>query len=85
VKHLHRLIDDLLDVSRVTRGKVQLKREPIEMAEVRSPMIPSTIASTRPLMFLPSRAESIPRLSSTAFEFPIDVVGRAPMFQRVER
>jgi CheY-like chemotaxis protein/two-component sensor histidine kinase len=34
VKHLVRLVDDLLDVSRVTRGKVELKRERVELAEV---------------------------------------------------
>jgi signal transduction histidine kinase len=28
------LIDDLLDVSRITRGAIELKRRPIEMAEV---------------------------------------------------
>ena len=27
VKHLVRLVDDLLDVSRITRGKIELKRE----------------------------------------------------------
>jgi PAS domain S-box-containing protein len=34
VKHLVRLVDDLLDVSRITRGKIELHREPIEIAEV---------------------------------------------------
>jgi PAS domain S-box-containing protein len=34
VRHLNRLIDDLLDVSRITRGKVQLQREPVELAGV---------------------------------------------------
>jgi signal transduction histidine kinase len=32
VKHLERLVDDLLDVSRITRGKVELKRERIDLA-----------------------------------------------------
>jgi signal transduction histidine kinase len=36
VKHMARLVDDLLDVSRVARGKVALSRAPIEMAEVLS-------------------------------------------------
>jgi signal transduction histidine kinase/ActR/RegA family two-component response regulator len=30
--HLHRLVDDLLDVARVTSGKVSLKRERVELA-----------------------------------------------------
>jgi PAS domain S-box-containing protein len=34
VDHLVRLVDDLLDVSRVTRGKVTLERVRIELAEV---------------------------------------------------
>src|SRR5262249_56605740 len=34
VRHLVRLVDDLLDVSRITRGKVELKTEPIELAVV---------------------------------------------------
>ena len=33
VTHLVRLVDDLLDVSRITQGKVELKRERIELAE----------------------------------------------------
>ena len=34
IKHLVRLVDDLLDVSRVTRGKVELKREKLELSTV---------------------------------------------------
>ncbi len=29
-----RLVDDLLDVSRITRGKVELSREPLELAQI---------------------------------------------------
>jgi signal transduction histidine kinase len=32
VTHLARLVDDLLDVSRVTQGKVLIKEEPVELA-----------------------------------------------------
>ncbi len=46
VRHLVRLVDDLLDVSRITRGKVELKRERIEISgivakaiEMASPLI----------------------------------------------
>ena len=31
--HLARLVDDLLDVSRITRGKIELRRRNVEMAE----------------------------------------------------
>jgi PAS domain S-box-containing protein len=34
VQHMTRLVDDLLDVSRITRGKVELRRRPIELADV---------------------------------------------------
>jgi signal transduction histidine kinase len=34
VKHLTRLVDDLLDVSRITRGKIQLKRSRVEAARI---------------------------------------------------
>ncbi len=33
-KQLSRLIDDLLDVSRITQGKIQLRTEPLDLAEV---------------------------------------------------
>jgi signal transduction histidine kinase/DNA-binding response OmpR family regulator len=34
VKHVVTLVDDLLDVSRITRGKVQLTREPVDLADI---------------------------------------------------
>jgi signal transduction histidine kinase/CheY-like chemotaxis protein len=34
VTHLTRLVDDLLDVSRITRGKIELDRQQVEAAEV---------------------------------------------------
>ncbi|MEO5989561.1 MAG: PAS domain S-box protein [Candidatus Eisenbacteria bacterium] len=34
VHHLVRLVDDLLDVSRVMRGKIELRREPVELATI---------------------------------------------------
>jgi signal transduction histidine kinase len=34
--HLTRLVDDLLDVSRITRGKINVTREPIELSAVMS-------------------------------------------------
>ncbi|MBI3838430.1 MAG: PAS domain S-box protein [Planctomycetia bacterium] len=32
VRHIVRLVDDLLDVSRIMRGKIQLKKEPVELS-----------------------------------------------------
>jgi signal transduction histidine kinase/ActR/RegA family two-component response regulator len=34
VQHMVRLVDDLLDVSRITRGKVHLEKQPVELAVV---------------------------------------------------
>ncbi|HVH47491.1 MAG TPA: ATP-binding protein, partial [Labilithrix sp.] len=34
VNHLGRLVDDLLDVSRITRGRVELRKEHVELADV---------------------------------------------------
>ncbi len=34
VAHLARLVDDLMDVSRISRGRVELRKEPIELARV---------------------------------------------------
>ena len=34
VHHLVRLVDDLLDVSRVMKGKIELRREPVELASI---------------------------------------------------
>lgn len=45
VTHLVRLIDDLLDVSRIMHGKLDLKRQPILLSEV----IESALEAARPL------------------------------------
>jgi two-component system CheB/CheR fusion protein len=34
VRHVSRLVDDMLDIARVTRGKVSLEKQPVEMAIV---------------------------------------------------
>ena len=34
VQHLVRLVDDLLDISRITRGKIRLQNEPVDVAAV---------------------------------------------------
>ena len=34
VAHMVRMVDDLLEVSRISRGKIELRREPVELASV---------------------------------------------------
>ena len=46
VCHLTRLVDDLLDVSRIARGKVELKNEIVEMAEI----VATALEMTSPLL-----------------------------------
>ena len=46
VKHVVRLVDDLLDVSRIARGKIQLKLEPVWLSEV----VAKAIEMASPLM-----------------------------------
>ncbi|MBV8199248.1 MAG: sensor histidine kinase [Acidobacteria bacterium] len=45
-QHLARLVDDLLDVSRITRGKVELRRLPLDLVEV----VKQTVETTRQLV-----------------------------------
>jgi PAS domain S-box-containing protein len=46
VDHLVRLVDDLLEVSRISRGKIELRRGRVELA----PMVHSAIEACRPLL-----------------------------------
>jgi signal transduction histidine kinase/ActR/RegA family two-component response regulator len=46
IRHMSRLLDDLLDISRVTRGALELKRTTTELTSV----VRSAIETTRPLM-----------------------------------
>jgi signal transduction histidine kinase len=45
-KHMARLLDDLLDISRVTRGKIELRPEAVELA----PVVEQAVETSRPLV-----------------------------------
>jgi PAS domain S-box-containing protein len=45
-QHLTRLVDDLLDVSRITQGKIKLAREPLDLATI----LHRAIEASRPLI-----------------------------------
>lgn len=51
VKHMVRLVDDLLDVSRITQGKIELRREPVDMKAV----VDQAMELTKPLLDSRSR------------------------------
>jgi signal transduction histidine kinase/ActR/RegA family two-component response regulator len=46
VGHMVRLVDDLMEVSRITRGKVELRMEPVELAAI----VRSAVEASRPLI-----------------------------------
>ena len=46
VDHLVRLVDDLLEVSRITRGRIELRREPVAVSTI----IESAVETSRPLI-----------------------------------
>ena len=46
IRHMVRLIDDLLDVSRITRGKLKLTREPADLRDI----LTDAVETARPLV-----------------------------------
>jgi PAS domain S-box-containing protein len=46
VEHMARLLDDLLDVARITRGKLQIRKEPVDLASV----VDTAVEAARPLI-----------------------------------
>jgi PAS domain S-box-containing protein len=46
VQHLTRMVDDLLDVSRITRGKIELRKKIVDLASV----VDHALETTRPLI-----------------------------------
>jgi PAS domain S-box-containing protein len=64
--HLVRLVDDLLDVGRIAAGKLQLKREPVRLAQV----LAASIEGTRSVIERHGQ-----RLEVQAAEQPLQVLG----------
>jgi PAS domain S-box-containing protein len=46
VNHMVRLVDDLMEVSRITRGKIDLRRQRVELADI----VGSAVETVRPLI-----------------------------------
>jgi signal transduction histidine kinase/DNA-binding response OmpR family regulator len=74
VQHLVRLVDDLLDLSRITRGKVRLQTEPLELSEV----LARAVEMCRPLI-----DERRHRLEVAAPPEPLHVEGDAVRLAQV--
>jgi signal transduction histidine kinase len=65
--NLVRLVDDLLDVSRITRGDVELRKAAVDLADV----IQNALAATRPAIELRGHEMSV-RLASGVFRVDAD-------------
>jgi PAS domain S-box-containing protein len=46
VDHLVRLVDDLLEVSRITQGKIELRKQPVDLGDI----VSTAVETTRPLI-----------------------------------
>ncbi|MBV8763072.1 MAG: PAS domain S-box protein, partial [Deltaproteobacteria bacterium] len=73
-KHMARLLDDLLDVSRITRGKLQLRDEPLDFRQA----VESAVEATGPLL-----AERKIQLDLQLPNQPISVRGDVARLQQV--
>jgi len=69
VHHLVRLVDDLLDVSRVMRGKIELRKEPVELATV----VARAVETVRPLVEVQGH-ELIANVSTRSLPLDVDPV-----------
>ena len=67
LEHLVRLVDDLLNVSRITRGKIELRKERLDVAKV----IESALETSRPLVEAGGH-----QLSVAQSPTPVYVIGR---------
>ena len=46
IDHLVRLVDDLMEVSRVSRGRIELRKERVDLAQI----VNDALAATQPLV-----------------------------------
>jgi len=74
VNHMSRLVDDLLDVARITSGKIDLRTEPLEIAAV----IRSAVEVSKPLIDAGQH-----RLATTLPAAPITIEGDAVRLTQV--
>jgi len=70
VQHLVRLVDDLLDVSRVMRGKIELRRERVELATI----VARAVETVQPLVDAQGHQLSV-RMASESLPLDADPGG----------
>ncbi|MGZ5050594.1 MAG: PAS domain-containing protein [Methylobacter sp.] len=75
IKHLVRLVDDLMEVSRITRGKIELRKERIDLAEV----LQCAIETSRPIINAARHQLDI-ELSAEPFFLEADKIRLAQVF-----
>jgi PAS domain S-box-containing protein len=78
LNQLVRLVDDLLDVSRITTGKLKLRKERVELAAV----VQSAVAATRPLIDEQGHRLSV-RLAPTSVLLDADPTRLAQVFSNL--
>jgi PAS domain S-box-containing protein len=76
--HMSRLLDDLLDISRITRGKLELKKAPAELTSVLS----AAIETARPLIDAKSHSLSL-ELPQEPIRLEADAVRLAQVFSNL--
>jgi PAS domain S-box-containing protein len=75
VSHMVRLVDDLMEVSRITRGKIDLRRQRVELAAI----VGSAVETTRPLIDAAGHVLTVD-LGSEPLELDADPVRLAQVF-----
>jgi PAS domain S-box-containing protein len=78
VTHMSRLLDDLLDVSRITRGTLELKKAPTELSAV----IAAAIETARPMLTLKHHMLSV-ELPEEPVRLDADAVRLAQVFSNL--
>ena len=78
VAHMSRLLDDLLDVSRVTRSRLELKKSPTELTAV----VSSAIETARPMLEAKHHTLSVD-LPTHAVRFEADLVRLAQVLSNL--
>jgi PAS domain S-box-containing protein len=78
VEHMARLLDDLLDVARITRGKLQLRMRPVDLATV----VDTAVEAARPLLAAKNHSLTV-KLPSELPSFDADPVRLAQILSNL--